>query len=615
MKNFNNEYIQELEKIDQNYLEMSTEDILYKLDQLLTKACNEKRTAWKLFIESEKLHYQGQYTASLNHTLKAITMDPHNYYFISSLATTYYFMEEYNEAIACYTNAIKANSECYRAYIDRASVYRRIREYSSAINDAKHVIQSATNSEIIATAKHSLARTYILSGEVEAAKEILLNLKNDLANYSEYYEALATAYEKSNDFPVALKYYKQARALCKDQILTKLLDSKIKIYEKSESSEAIDPVQDILAKLNIVSDEDSFLMQTLYEHSQQQTVLKENYKKEYLSSKRKRDDWMKKNYFLCLKGWSSSTPAFSLGKKIIEKNFNGGGLFIRWEGKGIIIDPGINFIENFHKSNLYAQDINYVIVTHNHIDHKCDLNQIIDLDYQLNLNIKYYLDEVTYSECEKFFEDSMMKNSVYAISFSETNEVYTSEILRNKITMISFKTMHNCSGSFGIKLKLQGKENITLSYTSDTSFYPELAGYLDESQIIIANFSETNATDLFLQEYKPDHLGLNGCHSILEGIKIKPDIFFLSEFWGGLGDIRIEISKRLKSLQKENIVVIPSDIGMICTLPDLKLCCSSCKQFYSANDIRVLKPILSSQETELRYLCKNCAQMLTNGTT
>lgn len=215
----------------------------------------------------------------------------------------------------------------------------------------------------------------------------------------------------------------------------------------------------------------------------------------------------------------------------------------------------------------------------------------------------------------KVFLGSMPQNRIYAISFSETNETYTIEIVKNKITMISFKTAHNCIGSFGIKLKLQGKENTILSYTSDTAFYQKLPKYLEESQIIIANFSETNEFDLFLQEYKTDHLGLNGCHSILEGLKIKPNIFFLSEFWGGLGDIRIEISKRLKSLQKGNVVVIPSDIGMICTLPDLKLCCNSCKHFYSANDIRVLKPMLSSQKTELQYLCKDCVQMLTNSPT
>lgn len=216
MKSHDYEYIYELEKIDENYLEMSENDIIDKLDKLLTKASNEGRPEWKLFIESEKLHYQGHYDDSLNLTLKAIAMDPQNYYFISSLATTYYLKEDYDNAIACYSHAIDANSECYRAYIDRASVYRRIKKFPMAINDANHVIKHATDSKMIATAKHSLARSYILSGKAEIAKEILLDLKDDLNNYSEYYEALAYAYESLEDFSAALKYYKEARAVCKE---------------------------------------------------------------------------------------------------------------------------------------------------------------------------------------------------------------------------------------------------------------------------------------------------------------------------------------------------------------------------------------------------------------
>lgn len=612
MKKNDDYYIQELEKIDENYLEMSENEIINKLDQLSKKASDDGIIEWKAFIQSEKLHYQGKYADSLAYTLSAISMSPHNYYFLSSLATTYYFMEEYDQAITCYTEAIKANRNFYRAYIDRASVYRRIRKYSMAIDDANYVIKQATDSKILATAKHSLARSYILSGNLEDAKEILLDLKDELNNSSEYFEALAALYESSGDYDSALKYYKHAKSICMDPILTTLLDTKIRIYEKKET---LNPVQEMLTKLSICSEEDTNLIKILYEHSEQQTLLKEKYKKTYVSSKRKRDDWMKKNYLLCLKGWSSSTPAFSLGRGINGKQFSGGGLFIRWEEKGIVIDPGINFMENFHKLNLYAHDINYVIVTHNHIDHYCDLNKIIDLDYQFDLKIKYYLDEITYNECIKHFESFSSHNKVYKTTISDENKTFTKEILKNKITIMAFRTEHNCVGSFGIKLKLGGKDNFVLSYTSDTAFFKELPEFLDGSQIIIANFSETNHTDLFLQEYKTDHLGLYGCHTILDELKDKPDIFFLSEFWGGLGDIRIEISKRLKSLQKGNIVIVPSDIGMICTLPDMKLCCSSCKDYYHANDIQILKPMQSSQNPILQYLCKKCIQVLTNSAT
>lgn len=609
MKSYNEFFIQKLEEIDENFQEMQESEIIKKLDLLNKKASDEGITEWKVFIQSEIFHYQAKYMESLTLTLNAISMAPQNYYFLSSLATTYYYMEKYDQAITCYTEAINANKNFYRAYIDRASVYRRIRKYSMAINDANYVIKYATDSKMIATAKQSLARSYILCGNLECAKEILLNLKDDLNNKSEYFEALAALYESLGDYEAALSYYEIAASICKDPILATLLKAKIRIYEKGET---FNPVQDMLSKLNICSEDDTNLMKILYEHSEEKTIMKEEYRQAYISSKRKRDDWMKRNYLLCLKGWSSSTPAFSLGRSINGKQFSGGGLFIRWNGKGIVIDPGINFMENFHHFNLYAQDINYVIVTHNHIDHNCDLNKIIDLDYQFNLKIKYYLDEITYNEYINYFGNSSSHNKVYNITFLDRNKTLTKEILKNKITMMAFKTKHNCIGSFGIKLKLGDNDNFVLSYTSDTAFFKELIDFLDDSQIIIANFSETNKTDLLLQEYKTDHLGLYGCHTILDELENKPNIFFLSEFWGGLGDIRIEISKRLKSLQKGSVVVVPSDIGMVCALPDLKLCCSSCTNYYNANDIQILKPTQSSQNPKLQYLCKRCIQVLTN---
>jgi len=612
MNAYDYEFIKELIKLDENYLEMPDNDILNILECLLEKATRNKITEWKVFIMSEKCHYQGKLNDAIRYTLEAIAMSPYNYYFLSSLATTYYSMEDYPNALTYYNQAIKQNPKYYRAYIDRASVYRRIREFSSAIKDAKYVIEHASDPKMIATAKHSLARCYILSKDLSKARELLFSLETELSGSSEYYEALASLYEMSEDYPTALKYYKKAKDLCQNPALLTILNGKIRIYEKHDSLDSLDPVQDMLTELSIVSLEDSRLFKILYEHSDQQTVMKETYRKNYTVSKRKRPVWMKENYLLCLKGWSSSTPEFSLGRNISDKLFKGGGLYIRWEDKGIVIDPGINFMENFHNSKLYAQDINYVIVTHNHIDHKCDLNTIIDLDYQLDLKIHYYLDESTYAECIKTLENPSFNKRIHCISFLTSKDVCEKEICKNKAELLAFKTKHNCVGSYGIKLTLQGEKSIVISYTSDTAFYPELVNHLENSHIIIANFSETNKNDLFLREYKSEHLGLNGCHSILKNLKNKPNIFFLSEFWGGLGDIRIEISKRLKTMQKNKITVIPSDIGMICKIPDLEIYCSSCKCHCMPNNIHILKPTLSTSSSSLQYICSTCLQVLTN---
>jgi len=77
-----------------------------------------------------------------------------------------------------------------------------------------------------------------------------------------------------------------------------------------------------------------------------------------------------------LKRWNSYTP--------LVTNSKGGGYFIRVNGKGIVIDPGFNFIENFKAGNYVLSDIDIVLVSHSHDDHTADLESIISLLHRYN---------------------------------------------------------------------------------------------------------------------------------------------------------------------------------------------------------------------------------------
>ncbi len=65
-------------------------------------------------------------------------------------------------------------------------------------------------------------------------------------------------------------------------------------------------------------------------------------------------------------------------------DLKGGGCFLSWEGKGIVIDPGYDFIENMYSEELAIGDIDAIIVTHAHNDHYIDLVSILTLSYQYN---------------------------------------------------------------------------------------------------------------------------------------------------------------------------------------------------------------------------------------
>jgi len=88
--------------------------------------------------------------------------------------------------------------------------------------------------------------------------------------------------------------------------------------------------------------------------------------------------------FKCLQQWNSFTPVMSSD----EFNRKGGGYFFQHNGKGIVIDPGYNFIENFHSAGHRFNEIDYIFITHDHDDHTANLEPIISLLYRYNRNVK-----------------------------------------------------------------------------------------------------------------------------------------------------------------------------------------------------------------------------------
>jgi len=68
------------------------------------------------------------------------------------------------------------------------------------------------------------------------------------------------------------------------------------------------------------------------------------------------------SFLSVLRKWNSYTPIIPS-----EKGDNkGGGYFLYHKGKGIVIDPGFNFIENFYQEGFKVADIDAILITHAH---------------------------------------------------------------------------------------------------------------------------------------------------------------------------------------------------------------------------------------------------------
>jgi len=87
-----------------------------------------------------------------------------------------------------------------------------------------------------------------------------------------------------------------------------------------------------------------------------------------------------RDLFFVLREWNSYTPVVP-----DEQELNRGGGYFIWTGnQGIVIDPGFNFIENFHKAGGRVCDIHHIVITHAHGDHTADFESLLTLLYEYN---------------------------------------------------------------------------------------------------------------------------------------------------------------------------------------------------------------------------------------
>jgi ribonuclease BN (tRNA processing enzyme) len=91
-----------------------------------------------------------------------------------------------------------------------------------------------------------------------------------------------------------------------------------------------------------------------------------------------RSSYLKDSLFI-LRKWNSTTPLYPYASAE-----SGGGYFLKRKRKGIVIDPGFNFIRQFYSQGFRIQDIDVVVITHDHGDHSEEFGAILALLQKLN---------------------------------------------------------------------------------------------------------------------------------------------------------------------------------------------------------------------------------------
>lgn len=339
-----------------------------------------------------------------------------------------------------------------------------------------------------------------------------------------------------------------------------------------------------------------------------------------------------------LRDWSSALPLV----EPIEMNCRGGGYFLRWRGKGIVIDPGLDFLRNFHEEGFTVHEVNAIIVSHNHPDHNADLRALDDLCYELYNRARFdekdtqryvlVLDEQSHQlwsswhQGERVIRHFSNRFRFDVFNYNNKAEKDDTPVTSMRLDLFEeaglpfrlhyFGAQHSrdVDGAVGMSIEClpenAGDEPLWISFTCDTRFFKRLCftDHLKRSNgILVAHVSQPDDVELMIPNaQKPGfHLGYRGVEKLIKGCD--PSLTLLGEFWGGRADLRLDITRGLRRACPGKLIY-PTSRTMQLNPRSLQVRCTEkeCGAWPSIRDVQVIPP--STPLGPFHYLCANCAR-------
>ncbi len=311
-----------------------------------------------------------------------------------------------------------------------------------------------------------------------------------------------------------------------------------------------------------------------------------------------------------LRGWSSAVTLVEGSKR----RWRGGGYFIKWKGQGIVVDPGFDFLRNFHDAGFHAGEITAVVVTHNHPDHNADLKSIDDLCYEVQKRqartalqpYQLLLDEDTRAAQYWTSEKQSHRSDPVNLDHGRCSPIGEYSSPSGVFRVRYFKVNHgpDVPRAIGFCLDLldNGTRKVRIGFTGDTELFPELPSRLADCDILVAHISQPSVEELYdPTERKKIHLGYRG---LIELVRLaKPRLTLVGEFWAGLEDLRIDLVDGVRTMSA-NPNVFPTSIGMAVNLESGRISCSTCKIPVLPEKVRVTSP--TELFGSLGYYCPMC---------
>lgn len=348
-------------------------------------------------------------------------------------------------------------------------------------------------------------------------------------------------------------------------------------------------------------------------HHMQQT----NRLKQYLESLKLCPNAPESGLFM-IQGWSP-VPSYPNPHVDHDRKMNSG-FYLRWNGQGIVVNPGRHFLDNLHQQGLHVRDIRAIIVTSSDPETYVDIDAIYELNYQLNKVseepqiIHYFLNPKAYYSLANSLKPHFKqeRNSIHILeNYLDDGQENCINLFDGVVLRCFFPEAN--TDHIGITLDLtesysSGSQRI--GYATRLPWSHALAQHLSASDILIVGFGETNSEDYLKHKYNPNCLGYHGTCSLLAAVQ--PQLMLCGEFSGREGDIRLEIVQMLRheyaagqSHRHRATTILPTDSNLYIDLKTLHIPCQGSGISTTPSQLRVVAS-QTANFCQLQYLSPSC---------
>jgi len=570
------------------------------------------------------------YNDALNSFERALSLEKEDIVSLKGKGISLYKLGDYEKALIEYKNALESNSEDldslkttgvilnkFGNYLRSSKSEEAKKRYEEAIEYFNKALEIKEDKDTLEYKGITVYKIGQLEGRLE---ERLKEAITYLEGFSDPSHEISS--EKSYFKEKALKLFSECVNFDEDsdEKVLAYLDRALQIdpnyyealYEKSE----------ILKLRDRIKESDECLSKA---HRNEMVIEvingfqpeKENLLKYIKSVEKKFAKFVDKNrsvpenfdsFLAILRKWNSYTPILPS-----EKGDNkGGGYFLFHKGKGIVIDPGFNFIENFSQEGFKIADIDAVLISHSHNDHTSDLESILTLVHQHNSKvgkekktIDLFLNLGTFKKYSGFLnlrDDKNIGNVTVLMpdmeySFSKYGiTIFTTKAKHDEILDVKYAL------SFWIYIKdVDENKCAKICFTCDTGWDFENESYFAESflkhepALVIAHLGSIKPNEFKYSKattekerhscFYPNHLGLLGMAKLLDEIQAKVSLVIISEFGEELKKYRTLIAR--KFTEAFGLPCLAGDVGLYVRLKDLFVFCCVEEKFIDCNKIEV----------------------------